>query len=123
MAKPNKLRPQDAKIMRAIVDVGCGGSVKLASLLIGTYSSSVSFILSGKYALAPYIGKIRKAFPLIDEKFLETGEGSPGYLSAVQTKEALDAVIREKDEQIARLTLEMETQRKVIEMLLPKSTK
>lgn len=123
MAKPNKLRPQDAKIMRTIVDVGCGGSVKLASLLIGTYSSSVSFILSGKYALAQYIGKIRKAFPLIDEKFLETGEGSPGYLSAVQTKEALDAVIREKDEQIARLTLEMETQRKVIEMLLPKSTK
>lgn len=123
MAKPNKLRPQDAQIMRTIVDVGCGGSVKLASLLIGTYSSSVSFILSGKYALAPYIGKIRKAFPLIDEKFLETGEGSPGYLSAVQTKEVLDAVIREKDEQIARLTLEMETQRKVIEMLLPKSTK
>lgn len=123
MAKSNKLRPQDAQIMRTIVDVGCGGSVKLASLLIGTYSSSVSFILSGKYALAPYIGKIRKAFPLIDEKFLETGEGSPGYLSAVQTKEALDAVIREKDGQIARLTLEMETQRKVIEMLLPKSTK
>lgn len=123
MAKPNKLRPQDAQIMKTIVDVGCGGSVKLASLLIGTYSSSISFILSGKYALASYIGKILKAFPLIDEKFLETGEGSPGYLSAVQTKEALDAVIREKDEQIARLTLEMETQRKVIEMLLPKSTK
>lgn len=123
MAKPNKLRPQDAQIMKTIVDVGCGGSVKLASLLIGTYSSSISFILSGKYAIAPHLGKIRKAFPLIDEKFLETGEGSPGYLTAVQTKEALDAVIREKDEQIARLTLEMETQRKVIEMLLPKSTK
>uniref|UniRef100_UPI00402681B1 hypothetical protein n=1 Tax=Candidatus Cryptobacteroides bacterium TaxID=3085639 RepID=UPI00402681B1 len=123
MAKPSKLRPQDAQIMKTIVDVVCGGRVKLASLLIGTYSSSISFILSGKYAIAPHLGKIRKAFPLIDEKFLETGEGNPGYLTAVQTKEALDAVIREKDEQIARLTLEMETQRKVIEMLLPKSTK
>lgn len=123
MAKPIKLRPQDAQIMKTIVDVGCGGSVKLASLLIGTYSSSISFIISGKYALAPHLSKIRKAFPLIDEKFLETGEGNPGYLTAVQTKEALDAVIREKDEQIARLTLEMETQRKVIEMLLPKNTK
>ncbi len=123
MAKPNKLRPQDAQIMKTIVDVGCGGSVKLASLLIGTYSSSISFIISGKYAIAPHLGKIRKAFPLIDEKFLETGEGNPGYLTAVQTKEAFDAVIREKDEQIARLTLEMETQRKVIEMLLPKNTK
>ena len=123
MAKPCKLRPQDAQIMKTIVDVVCGGRVKLASLLIGTYSSSISFILSGKYAIAPHLGKRRKAFPLRDEKFLETGEGNPGYLTAVQTKEALDAVIREKDEQIARLTLEMETQRKVIEMLLPKSTK
>ena len=123
MPKVNKLRPQDAQIMRIIVDVGCGGSVKLASLLIGTYSSSVSSVLSGKYALDPYLGKIRKAFPLIDEKFLETGEGNPGYLSAVQTKEALDAVIREKDEQIARLTREMEMQRKIIEMLLSKDVK
>lgn len=123
MPKLNKLRPQDAQIMRTIVDVGCSGSVKLASLLIGTYSSSVSSVLSGKYALDPYLGKIRKAFPLIDEKFLETGEGSPGYLSAVQTKDALDAVIREKDEQIARLAREMEIQRKVIEMLLSKDAK
>ena len=123
MPKLNKLRPQDAQIMRTIVDVGCSGSVKLASLLIGTYSSSVSSVLSGKYALDPYLGKIRKAFPLIDEKFLETGEGSPGYLSAVQTKDALDAVIREKDELIARLAREMEIQRKVIEMLLSKDAK
>lgn len=120
MPKLNKLRPQDAKIMRTIVDAGCSGSVKLASLLINTYSSSVSSVLAGKSALDPYLGRIRRAFPLIDEKFLETGEGSPGYLSAVQTKDALDAVIREKDELIARLTREMETQRKIIEMLLSK---
>lgn len=63
MAKPNKLRPQDAKIMRTIVDLGCGGSTKLASLLLGSFSSSISSIMSGKYALAPQLGKIRKAFP------------------------------------------------------------
>lgn len=121
MAKPSKLRPQDAQIMKTIVDVGCGGSIKLASLLIGTYSSSISFILSGKYAIAPHLGKIRKAFPLIDEKFLETGEGDPGYLSAVQTKEALDAVIKEKDEQIANLMNEVEMQRRIINIFLDKN--
>lgn len=121
MPKVNKLRPQDAQIMRTIVDVGCGGSVKLASLLIGIYSSSVSSVLSGKYALDPYLGKIRKAFPLIDEKFLETGEGNPGYLSAVQTKEALDAVIKEKDEQIANLMNEVEMQRRIINIFLDKN--
>lgn len=120
MAKPNKLRPQDAKIMRTIVDLGCGGSTKLASLLLGSFSSSISAIMSGKYALAPQLGKIRKAFPLISEDFLETGEGDPGCLSIMQMKDKYDAIIAEKDDTIARLVNEMETQRKVIELLLKK---
>lgn len=121
MAKPNKLRPQDAKIMRTIVDLGCGGSTKLASLLLGSYSSSISAIMSGKYALAPQLGKIRKAFPLISEEFLDTGEGDPGYLSVVQTKDSLNEVIRKKDEQIANLMNEVEMQRRIINIFLDKN--
>lgn len=85
--------------------------------------TSISSVIAGKYSLAPYLDKIRKVFPGVSEKFLETGEGYPGDLSARQVRENLEAVIKEKEAQIARLTLEMEMQRKVIEMLLPKDVK
>lgn len=123
MSRPTKLRPQDAYIMKTIVDEGCGGNISMFAAALNINRTSISSVIAGKYSLAPYLDKIRKVFPGVSEKFLETGEGYPGDLSARQVRESLEAVIKEKEAQIARLTLEMETQRKVIEMLLPKDAK
>ena len=123
MSRPTKLRPQDAYIMKTIVDEGCGGNISMFAAALNINRTSISSVIAGKYSLAPYLDKIRKVFPGVSEKFLETGEGYPGDLSARQVRENLEAVIKEKEAQIARLTLEMETQRKVIEMLLPKDAK
>lgn len=123
MSRPTKLRPQDAYIMKTIVDEGCGGNISMFAAALNINRTSISSVIAGKYSLAPYLDKIRKVFPGVSEKFLDTGEGYPGDLSARQVRETLEAVIKEKEAQIARLTLEMETQRKVIEMLLPKDAK
>nr|DAH79218.1 MAG TPA: Helix-turn-helix of insertion element transposase [Caudoviricetes sp.] len=123
MSRPTKLRPQDAYIMKTIVDEGCGGNISMFAAALNINRTSISSVIAGKYSLAPYLDKIRKVFPGVSEKFLETGEGYPGDLSARQVRENLEAVIKEKEAQIARLTLEMEMQRKVIEMLLPKDVK
>ncbi len=123
MARPNRQRPQDAQIMKTIVDEGCGGNISMFAAALNINRTSISSVIAGKYSLAPYLDKIRKVFPGVSEKFLETGEGYPGDLSARQVRENLEAVIKEKEAQIARLTLEMEMQRKVIEMLLPKDVK
>lgn len=123
MSRPTKLRPQDAYIMKTIVDEGCGGNISMFAAALNINRTSISSVIAGKYSLAPYLDKIRKVFPGVSEKFLDTGEGYPGDLSARQVRENLEAVIKEKEAQIARLTLEMETQRKVIEMLLPKDAK
>ena len=123
MPRPTKLRPQDAYIMKTIVDEGCGGNISMFAAALNINRTSISSVIAGKYSLAPYLDKIRKVFPGVSEKFLETGEGYPGDLSARQVREKLEAVIKEKEAQIARLTLEMEMQRKVIEMLLPKDIK
>lgn len=123
MSRPKKLRPQDAYIMKTIVDEGCGGNISMFAAALNINRTSISSVIAGTYSLAPYLDKIRKVFPGVSEKFLETGEGYPGDLSARQVRENLEAVIKEKEAQIARLTLEMEMQRKVIEMLLPKDVK
>lgn len=123
MSRPKKLRPQDAYIMKTIVDEGCGGNISMFAAALNINRTSISSVIAGTYSLAPYLDKIRKVFPGVSEKFLETGEGYPGDLSARQVRENLEAVIKEKEAQIARLTLEMEMQRKVIEMLLPKDIK
>lgn len=123
MSRPTKLRPQDAYIMKTIVDEGCGGNISMFAAALNINRTSISSVIAGTYSLAPYLDKIRKVFPGVSEKFLETGEGYPGDLSARQVRENLEAVIKEKEAQIARLTLEMEMQRKVIEMLLPKDVK
>lgn len=123
MSRPTKLRPQDAYIMKTIVDEGCGGNISMFAAALNINRTSISSVIAGKYSLAPYLDKIRKVFPGVSEKFLDTGEGYPGDLSARQVRESLEAVIKEKEAQIARLTLEMETQRKVIEMLLLKDAK
>ena len=120
MARPNKLRPQDAAIMKTIVDEGCNKSVTNAAVMLDINRPSISSVISGKYALAPYIDKIKKVFPGISDDFLETGKGSPGDLSARQVRATLDAVIKEKDEVIERLSKEIELQRRIIETLMDK---
>ena len=112
------VRPQDAQIMRRIIDEAYGGSTVVASVALKTHSSSISRILSGKYALAPRLDNIRAALPFINEEFLKTGEGDPGCLSVQQTMRRYEKILEGRDEVIARLSKEIETQRRVIEMLI-----
>ena len=118
MSRPNRLRPQDAAIMRRIVDEGFGGSVVRTADALGAQPSAISFVLSGRYAIAPYLKKIRICMPYISDTFLETGEGDTGLLSVEQTVERFQSMIRDRDETIERLSKEIETQRRVIDMLL-----
>lgn len=120
MSRPTKLRPQDAYIMKTIVDEGCGGNISMFAAALNINRTSISSVIAGKYSLAPYLDKIRKVFPGVSEKFLETGEGYPGDLSARQVRESLEAVIKEKDEKIASLMNEIEMQRRIINVFLDK---
>lgn len=114
------VRPQDAQIMRRIIDEAYSGSTVMAALAFGTHASSISRILSGQYAIGPRLDKIRAALPFISENFLKTGEGDPGCLTVQQTIRRYEKILEGRDEIIARISKELETQRKVIEMLMDK---
>lgn len=81
-----------------------GGNMTEFSRKTGIIKSTLCRIKSGQLRLKSKVDAIIRAYPMVERKWLETGEGYCGDLSIEIVNEKLKQIVAEKDTIIKALT-------------------
>ena len=102
--------------------LGNGNAAEFARK-IGVQPSAVSRIRVGREPLTQkYIEAIMTAFPQVERKWLESGDGYPGDISVELVKQSYELKLEKADALINTLIHEIERQGRIIESLIQNKT-
>lgn len=93
------------------------GNLTEFSRRTGIIKSTLSRIKSGQLRLRGKVDAIITAYPMVERKWLETGEGYCGDLSVEVVRNQMKRIVAEKDSIIKALTDELKLNQEVMRKL------